>query len=183
MINSLTHRIISSENLERQKMNEAINWANICLKEGIETESISILAILNEENGTLEIRNYLEQSLNQIGLKFLNKKESLSCYIKSYILEILEDKNYELPLRELYQIYMDFEGQKDLRIFYLLYWANESWKHNHENKECYIDDFQPEKLGIILENNANNWLILNNKQYLNIEKIRKTASCDNGHTF
>jgi len=74
MINSLTHRIISSESLERFRKDEAIQWANICLKEGIETESILILSTLSENDNSWQIKDYLEQSLGQIGLKFLDKQ-------------------------------------------------------------------------------------------------------------
>lgn len=181
MLNSLTHRIISSEFLQKQEMNEAIYWANICLEEGIETESILILASLNEKDGTWEIRNYLEQSLGQLGLGFLDSGNSLKCFIKSYILEILEDRNYESPLNKLYGIYMEFKQPKELRNFYLLYWANESWKLNHENKECYVDNFKPEKMPNFLEMEAKNWLDKNKIEFVNIEKIRVITSRDHDH--
>lgn len=181
MINSLTHRIISSEFLQKQEMKDAIYWAKCCLNEGIETESILILASLSEKDGTWEIKNYLEQSLGQIGLELLGTDNSLTCFIKSYILEILEDKKYESPLNKLYQIYMEFARPKDLRNFYLLYWANESWKLNHEDKECYIDSFTPEKLPYFLEMEAKKWLNQNNFVYVNIENIRVITSRNHDH--
>jgi len=162
-------------------MKDAINWAICCLNDGIETESILILASLSEKDGTWEIMNYLEQSLGQIGLEFLGSDNSLNCYIKSYILEILEEKKYESPLNRLNQIYMEFEQPKDLWNFYLLYWTNEAWKLNHEDKECYIDSFTPEKLPYFLEMEAKNWLDQNSFEYVNIEYIRAMTSRDHDH--
>lgn len=183
MINSLTHRIISSENLDRLKMEEAIQWANICISQGIVTDAILILSTLTEKDGTWEIRNYLGQSLNQLGIQFLKKEDCLKCYIKSYILEILEDGKDETSLRELYQIYWEFGEVRELRNFYLLYWANESWKHNHENKDCYIEGYSPDLLREKLHEFAKSWIADNKIQYFNIDKIRVLTNRNHRHNL
>jgi len=96
----------------------------------------------------------------------------LNCFIKSYIIEILEDLNLESSLRALYQIYHDFGRLKELRNFFLLYWANESWKQNHEDKEWYIEGFKPHMLGEKLIELANEWIKENKVNYFNIDNIR-----------
>ena len=172
MFNSLTHRIIASESLARLKTNDAIHWANICIELGIETESILILSTLNDQVNQWEIRDYLDQRLRQVGLKFLSKENSLNCLIQSYALQIIEDLTFEVPLAELYSISMEFELQKELRGFWLLYWANESWRANHENKYCYVDGFRPDKLANMLTVEAENWLNASGREYFRIDDIR-----------
>jgi hypothetical protein len=177
MLTIFTHRVISSESIAKSNKSESIQWAQACLGQEISTDSIRVLATLTEQEDSWEIRNYLEQALTQVGLKFLPIERALHCYIQSFVLAIMNRHEIERSLHSLHDIYLEFDGPAIVRDFESLYWANKSWKENAINKTSYWEGFTFDHRDAICIAVAVKWTKRHGFDYFSIDELlRKTPA-------
>lgn len=136
---------------------EAILFANQCIAKGIINDSIISLSSLNEKQNGYEANQYFWEAAQELKLKELSNEKAIESFIKSYVLDIIDEVNKLKPITKLYQYYLDTNDETE-RVFFLLYWSHRSYELNAENKDCYYPNYKPET--------ANELFVLEAKKYL-----------------
>ena len=136
---------------------EAIKFANQCIANGIINDSINALSCLNDKRNGFEANQYFWEATQELGLEELSNENAIVSFIKSYLLDIIDDDDKIKPLTKLYQYYLDTKDER-ARVFYLLFWSHKSHEINADNKDCYFPDYD--------HNNANELFVLEAKKYL-----------------
>ena len=147
----------------------------IALIENYESESICILAGMNENDNSFEINQYFENSINELKIKLPTKIEAAKILTKYYLKQIVEnpDSAYELMIILDNDIYKQIDWKEnnkkyvgeELNIEKLFTWYREiqDWNDNsmilyytelsRKKKKKKFEDHLVEEAEIALKNN------------------------------
>ena len=126
----------------------------IALNENIESESIYILAGMNENDNSFEINQYFESSINELKIKLPTKIEAAKILTRYYLKQIIEnpDKAYELMKILDNDIYKQFDWSEsnkkyvgeELNIEKLFTWYREIQDWNDNSMILYYNELNRE---------------------------------------
>ncbi len=114
----------------------------IALNENMESESIYILAGMNQNDNPFEILQYFDKALQELNILLPSKIEAAKNLTKYYLKEIIKNPNkaFELMNKLNNEVYMQFDWQnnekkyigEELKIEHLFTWYREiqDWNDN-----------------------------------------------------
>lgn len=154
-----TDRLLGSKYMNNFESRDAILFANQCIKSGIITDSLITLSSLDEKQNSHEAYQYFWDAAAELRLNELVGENAKIGFIKSYALDIINNENEIISITKLYQYYID-SGDKNARIFYLLFWSHRSYELNDEDKDCYYPNYNHLKANEHFIHEAKKYLIL-----------------------
>lgn len=131
---------------------EYVDWAFTCLEEGFDSKSLRLLAGLDKKHPyKIDFEELFRQSLEELGWKYLDKRESLLNYAKAIAKQILSDEIESVEaVEKIYKVYVQLGYPDELETWNLLYdgysndWYDKSsWipfmsTYNHERWLQYV---------------------------------------------
>jgi hypothetical protein len=98
----------------------AVDWALELINNGIESESIWMLASFSKPVYSLDIQPYISTVLNDLNLDEKKGEEAIFGYIHYVILQISSKTRLRENLKRLSDLYLECDEKLDLIAFYLL---------------------------------------------------------------
>ena len=166
---------ISNFILENLTTKDLPKIAMIALNENIESESIYILAGMNEKDNSFEIKQYFEKSLSELNIKLPSKIEASKILTRYYLKQIVEnpEKAYELMIKLDNDVYKQIDWKENNKKFvgeelnveklYTWYREIQDWNDNsmilyyntlsRENQRKKFEEHLVEEAEITLKNN------------------------------
>lgn len=119
-----TIRVLAYKALDRDFDRTWPDWAVEMLINGYDTEHLVILAGMSEPFDYFEMQTLTTKALNELGLDFSNKLQSVWNYV-NYLIQLCFDGKLESVkvLTELRDLYLELDYQESLQEFYFLYYA------------------------------------------------------------
>lgn len=169
----LLRLIQSHKQIEIFDYSKAVDWAIDLIREGKETENILMLASFSEPVDRFEIRPYVTNVLNDLGLDELDCKSAFFAETHYRLNEILNDREIRKNLRSLYQLCVDNDYESELMNFYLIY---HGWDELEEiGVNYYFEEADLNNIDEILKTEARKWIgkYVEGKEF---EEVRQTPS-------
>jgi len=137
-----------------------IDWAYNMLLAGIETESLLILAGMEEPLDYFEMRSLTEKVFDELGLAHSNKNEILKLYASYLIKQNLDGKiKSSLVLSNFKDIYIELDYYPPLSDFYDFYFA---WKDlQYDTVQWYIDGVDRANIDQVIDEYFREWISKN----------------------
>lgn len=133
---------ISNYVLENISTKDLPKICEIAITEKLESESIYILAGMNEKDNSFEILNYFDKALSEINIKLPNKEEAAKILTAYYLKEIIQNPYFAFDIMTKIDIYVykninwytkekKFVGE-ELKLEHLYTWYREiqDWEDN-----------------------------------------------------
>lgn len=119
-----TTRVLAYKVLDRDFDRTWPDWAVEMLINGYDTEHLVILAGMSEPFDYFEMQTLTTKALNELGLDFSNKLQSVWNFV-SYLIQMCLDGKLESVkvLAELRDLYLELGHEESLQQFYFLYYA------------------------------------------------------------
>jgi len=155
MLTNLT-ALIQAHTCEHFDYNFAVDWAISLIQEGKETPNIVMLASFGAPIDSLEIRPYVSAVLKDFGLEELEGDEAVLSVIHYYTFEIWQGRFTRKNLRQLHELYLQYNRNFDLVPFYLLYYSWNALEAREEN--YYYDGATLDNIEALLKTVAQKWL-------------------------
>ena len=148
--------IQSHKELEHFDYSKAVDWAIDLIRQGKETDNILMLASFSEPIDRFEIRPYVTNVLNDLGLEELDYKSAVIAETHYHLNEILNDREIRKNLRSLYQLCVDNDYESGLINFYLIY---HGWDELEEiGVNYYFEGADLDNIEEVLKKEAIKWI-------------------------
>lgn len=148
--------IQSHKELEHFDYSKAVDWAIDLIQQGKETDNILMLASFSEPIDRFEIRPYVTNVLNDLGLEELDYKSAVIAETHYHLNEILNDREIRKNLRSLYQLCVDNDYESGLINFYLIY---HGWDELEEiGVNYYFEGADLDNIEEVLKKEAIKWI-------------------------
>lgn len=170
MVSDLTYKVLGFRNDATFTMNEAVDWAVEMMRLGYNGENLHILAGLTKPINFFEGREYLEKTLQEIGLKQAIGADATLGYAVYHIKQIAKGVSATNNLSAICS-YLNYNEYGELfSDFYLLYWEWDEINHGNPYRE-YWPEATAENIEITTIEMAQRWLSENSQMH---ERLIKT---------
>ena len=122
-----------------------VDWAIACLEDGFDSKSLRLLAGMDKTHSIrADFEELFRRSLQELDLKYLDKKEFLLNYAKEVARQIISNEIESVEaVEKIYKVYVRLNYLVELEMWGLLYdghsyeWFDKSWipfvqKFNYE---------------------------------------------------
>lgn len=152
-----TIRVLAYKALDRDFDKTWSDWAVEMLVNGYDTEHLVILAGMAEPFDYFEMQTLTTKALNELGLDFSNKLQTVSNYV-SYLIQMCLDGTLESVkvLSELRDLYLELDYEESLQEFYFLYYAKTDLIL--EEVQWYINGVDRNNIDETITNYFTEWL-------------------------
>ena len=136
----------------------AVDWAIDCIRNGIESENLFIVAGFSPPYDREEMAHYLSATLRDLNLNEKYNTYSDKAYAHFLIQEITQQRNLRKNILELYNLSLSIESESlNLETFYLYYHSWESLEYG-EYSYSYLEGLELHNIESKLIEYANQWL-------------------------
>lgn len=152
-----TITVLAYKSLDRDFDRTWSDWALEMLMNGYDTEHLVILAGMSEPFDYFEMQTLTTKALNELGLDFSNKLQSVWNYV-SYLIQMCLNGTLESVkvLTELRDLYLELDYEKSLQQFYFLYYAKTDLVL--EEVQWYIDGVDRSNIDEAIVRHFTEWL-------------------------
>ncbi|BDD01391.1 hypothetical protein [Persicobacter psychrovividus] len=148
--------IQSHKELEHFDYSKAVDWAIDLIRQGKDTDNVLMLASFSEPIDRFEIRPYVTNVLNELGLEELDYKSAVIAETHYHLNAILNDREIRTNLQSLYQLCVDNDYESGLMNFYLIY---HGWDELEEiGVNYYFEGADLDNIEEVLKKEARKWI-------------------------
>ncbi len=157
-----TYEILVEKYLNEPINSKWIDWSIEMLEHGFDTETLRIMAGMNEKENQFVLSQYAEILVKEFKLDPLDYLSNLRGYV-GYLYQQSKSKKLSIQavLRKLKNLHLENSCDDELGGFYLLYYAFDDLQNS--DQQWYVNGANRENIESIIEDYFNQWFISEDK--------------------
>jgi len=166
LLSDLTYKVVTYGYMDQLNSDDVINWAMEMLDLGFSTPSLYIIASIEKGSSLYEVQPYLEQALNELGLKRKTGREALISYCRYYVNEIADQEKVRENVKTLCDICIRDDYAPEIYDFYNLNFAWMDYEYDPDYPfNHYWEGATAKNIRRICIKEAEKWLEKYEEQY------------------
>ena len=166
VVSNITYKVLAYGEMSRLNSDEVINWSLDMLDLNFTAPSLYILASIKKGSPFYEVQAYLEQALNELGLKRKTGRDALVSFCRYYVNEIANQRNVRANIKILCEIYLNEDFADEIHDFYSLNYAWEDYEYDPSYPfNHYWEGASAKNIRRICIEEAEKWLEKYEEQY------------------
>jgi hypothetical protein len=123
MLSNLTYKVVAYGYVDWLNSDEVIDWAFDMLDLNFTVPSLYIIASIEKSSPFYEVIPYLEDAINELGLKRKTEEEALVSYSRFYVNQIANQQHVRQNIKLLSELCIHEDYADQIYDFYNLHFA------------------------------------------------------------
>lgn len=154
----LTYKILAFPEIQEINSDDCVDWAIEMIELGHENLELYNLAAFSKPTNYFEIKTFVKDVIEGLGLRELSGEEAILSYAKFYIHQIAKSQDIRNNLKELYKFCQTRDYEELVYDFFLLYWAWDQLDYEDYNENHYWKGARNSNIQQIVIGEAKKWV-------------------------